>query len=49
MRAGMCQERLSSVALLHIQFGHKIDLEQVVNMLASIHPRKPKLQNLIFQ
>ncbi|XP_041362001.1 uncharacterized protein LOC121377971 [Gigantopelta aegis] len=49
MRASMGQERLSSLALLHIHYGHKIDLEQVVNMFASLHPRKLELQNLIFQ
>ena len=27
----------------------KIDLEQVVNMFASLHPRKLELENLIFQ
>ena len=40
----------SRATLLHIHYEHKkIDLEQVVNMFASLHPRKRELQNLIFQ
>ena len=37
-RACMGQERLSSLALMHIHYEVKNDLEEVVNLFASKHP-----------
>ena len=39
----MGQERLSSLALMHIHFQVKIDLDEVVNLFATRHPRRPEL------
>ena len=49
MRASMGQDRLSSLALIHIHYGHKIDLDEVVDTFAKKHPRKIELQNIIYQ
>ena len=39
----MGQERLSSLALMHIHYQVKIDLDEVVNLFATKHPRRLKL------
>jgi len=39
----MGQERLSSVALMHIHCQVKIDLDEVVNLFATKHPRRLEL------
>ena len=39
----MGQERLSSLALMHIHYQVKIDLDEVVNLFATKHPRRLEL------
>ena len=42
-RACTGQERLSSLALMHIHYQVKIDLDEVVNLFATKHPRRLEL------
>ena len=42
-RACMGQERLSSLALMHIHYQVKIVLDEVINLFATKHPRRLEL------
>ena len=48
MRATMGQERLSSLALLHIHYDNDIDVAKVVDRFAALHPRRLEMQNVIY-
>ena len=41
------QERLSSLALLHMHYQVKIDLDEVVNLFATKHPRRLELGTIL--
>ena len=43
----MGQERLSSLALMHIYYQVKIDLDEVVNLFATEHPRRLELGTIL--
>ena len=43
----MTQERLSSLALMHIHYDTDIDLEEVVDVFAKKHPRKLELTTVL--
>ena len=43
----MGQERLSSLALMHIHYQVKIDLDEVVNLFATKHPRRLELGTIL--
>ena len=47
MRASMGKSRLSSLALLHIHYDHEVDLDEVVDCYARLHPRRLELDSLI--
>ena len=40
MRAGMNKNRLTSLALMHIHYQHKVDLDTVVQLFAESQPRR---------
>lgn len=46
-RVSMTQERLSSLALLHIHYLTDIDQEEVVDVFAKKHPRRLELGTLL--
>ena len=46
-RACMGQERLSSLALMHIHYQVKIVLDEVVNLFATKHPRRLELRTIL--
>ena len=46
-RACMGQERLSSLALMHIHYQAKIVLDEVVNLFATKHPRRLELGTIL--
>jgi len=48
MHASMTEQRLTGLALLHIHYDIKVDLELVVDNFAKRNPRKMELKNLIF-
>ena len=47
VRASMGKARLSNLALLHIHYDMEIDLDQVVDCYARLHPRRLELDSLI--
>jgi hypothetical protein len=47
LRASMSQQRLTSLALMHIHYGHSIDFDEVVDIFARLHPRRLELDSLI--
>ena len=48
MRATMGQERLSSLALLHIHYNSDINVTKVVDIFAALHPRGLEMKNIIY-
>ena len=46
-RASMGQERLSSLALINIHRAMPVDLDEVVELFACMHPRKMELGNVL--
>ena len=47
MRCTMSENRLASLALMHIHYDMQIDLEEVVELFATKHPRMAELSNLL--
>ena len=47
MRSGTGKERLANLALLHIQYEQKIDVDRVVDTFARLHPRLLELESSI--
>ena len=47
MRAGMSEDRLTSLALMHIHYEQRIDLDRVVDLFANMHPRKLRLNSVL--
>ena len=48
MHATMGQERLSSLALLHIHYDSDIDVTKVVDRFAALHPGRLEMKNIIY-
>ena len=46
MRASMGQNRLASLALLHIHYDQTINIDEVVNTFSRLHPRRMELDSL---
>ncbi|XP_065650929.1 52 kDa repressor of the inhibitor of the protein kinase-like [Hydra vulgaris] len=46
-RAGMKQERLSALALMHIHYGKVTDEEKIVDIFSQKHPRRLQLQSVL--
>ena len=49
MRASMTENRLSSIALIHIHYQHVVDLDTVVTLFAELHPRRMQLASVLFE
>ena len=47
IHTSMTEERLTDLALMHIHYEHKIDLDRVVDMFAEIHPRRLQFSSLL--
>ena len=47
LAACMGQERLSSLALMHIHYQVKIDLDEVVNLFATEHPTEAGARDIL--
>ena len=47
MRHCMTEERLTALALLHIHYDTSIDMEEVVNIFAHMHPRRLEMDNIL--
>ena len=49
MRAGMTENRLTSLALMHIHYEKDVNLDMVVDLFAKLHPRKLQLHSVVFE
>ena len=47
LRLSMGQDRLSGLALMHIQYGMEIDYDEVINIFARKHPRRMVLSDIL--
>ena len=47
LRSTMGQERLSGLALIHIQYGMELDLEEIINIFARKHSRRMELLDIL--
>jgi len=43
----MAQERLSSLALMHIHYDTEVDLDEVVTIFSEKNPRRMQLTNIL--
>lgn len=47
MRCGMSEDRLTSLALMHIHYGYQFDLDGVVDIFSKLHPRRLQLSSIL--
>ena len=47
MRCTMTEERFTSLALMHIHYNHKIDLNEVIDLYNAMHPRRLRMSNIL--
>ena len=47
MRSSMGKEHLANLALLHIHYEQQINVESVIDMFASFHPRRMEMESLM--
>ena len=47
MRSSMGAERQANLALIHIHYEQKIDLNEVVDIFAKLHPLRLQLQSIV--
>ena len=47
MQASMVEERLSALAMIHTHYDMALEMEEVVNIFANLHPRKLELKILL--
>ena len=47
LRSKMTQERLSGLALMHINYGIELDYEAIINIFAHKHPRRMVLGDIL--
>ena len=43
----MGQERLSGLALMHINYGMELNLEEIINLFASKHGRRMLMSDIL--
>ena len=49
MHAGMTEDRLTSLALMHIHYQHNVNIDTVVKLFAELHPRRLQLSTVLFE
>lgn len=49
MRAGMTENRLTSLALIDIHYSHEVNLDTVVDLFSEIRPRRLQLNSVLFE
>ena len=47
MRASMDEQRLSSLALMHMHYDKEVNLDRVVDLFSKLHPRRLELDTLL--
>ena len=48
-RAAMTGDRLTSLALMHIHYDFCIDLDEIVDIFAEMHPRRMQLSSVLLE
>ena len=43
----MVQDRLNGLALMHARREMELDLEQIINFFANLHPRRMRMENIL--
>lgn len=49
LRQSINNNRLTSLALMHINYGHQIDYDKAVDLFCQLHPRKFDSSNLVYK
>ena len=47
MKAGMSENRLTSLALMHIDYDQEVNLDTVVDLFAELQPRRLQLRSVL--
>lgn len=47
LRNTMVQYRLNGLALMHAHRGMELDLEQIIDLFANLHPRRMRMENIV--
>ena len=47
LRSTMVQDRLNGLALMHAHREMELDLEQIIDLFANLHPRRMRMENLL--
>jgi len=47
LRNTMVQDRLNGLALMHAHRGMELDLEQIIDLFANLHPRRMRMENIV--
>lgn len=47
LRNTMVQDRLNGLALMHAHRGMELDLEQIIDLFANLHPRRMRMENIL--
>ena len=49
MRAAMTEDRLTSLALMHIHYDFRININEIVDIFAELHPRRMQLSSVLLE
>ena len=49
MRAAITEDRLTSLALMHIHYDFHINIEEVVDIFAELHRRRMQLSSVLLE
>ena len=47
LRNTMVQDRLNGLALMHAHREMELDLEQIIDLFANLHPRRMRMENIL--
>ena len=47
LRTTMVQNRLNGLALMHAHREMELDLEQIIDLFANLHPRRMRMENVL--
>lgn len=47
LRNAMVQDRLNGLALMYTHREMKLDLEQIIDLFANLHPRRMRMENIL--
>ena len=47
LRSTMVQDRLNGLALMHAHREMELDLEQIIDLFANLHPRRMRMENIL--